>query len=128
MNFKHCLFANFRKTKKKFLLAPSPLSKNIVVMTADRAPFFKQSLSKMAHSGVEFFSQLRTFAATLDKDCNEIKSRIENDEVSTESEGRSHLILRETLVDVQKFKVSLQLNFRFRCCLWQLSEKNCLLL
>lgn len=79
-------------------------------MTADRAPFFKQICQKMSHSygGVEFFSKFRSFAATLDKDCNDLKSRIENDEVSTDSEGRSHLILREILADVQKFKVAFE--------------------
>ncbi|KAK3735820.1 hypothetical protein QZH41_019921 [Actinostola sp. cb2023] len=58
----------------------------------------------MALCGEEFFSKFRSFASTLGKDCNELKSKIENNEISSETEGRSHLILREILADAQKFK------------------------
>ncbi|KXJ22818.1 uncharacterized protein LOC110251747 [Exaiptasia diaphana] len=62
----------------------------------------------MAHFGAEFFSQLRSFTKNLDKDCHELKSKIENEEIPSCSEGRAHLILREILSDVQHFKVEVK--------------------
>ena len=54
---------------------------------------------------LQFFSKFRQLASTLDRDCHQLSSDLENSEASAENENRSCLLLREILADTRNLKV-----------------------
>ncbi|EDO44070.1 predicted protein [Nematostella vectensis] len=58
----------------------------------------------MATDRFEFFSRFRHFGSSLDKDCSDLKTRLEEPSEGSNNEGRCHVVLREILSDVVELK------------------------